>query len=92
MQFEWDEVKNQINVEKHGIHFMDAKEIFQSSVYEFLSGQWHGESRILAVGLLKDVEITVIYTMRGDRVRIISARVARKNERKKYWENIEECD
>ena len=51
MQFEWDEVKNQINVEKHGIHFMDAKEIFQSSVYEFLSGQWHGESRILAVGL-----------------------------------------
>lgn len=88
MQFEWDEDKNQINIEKHGIHFDDAKEIFKSPVYEFVSNQWHGESRNLAVGLLEGVEITIIYTMRGESFCIISARVARKNEREKYWEKI----
>ena len=55
--------------------------------YEYVSNQAHGEKRILAIGLLEDVEITVIYTTRGETIRIISARRARRNERKKYWES-----
>ena len=35
----------------------------------------------MAIGLLEDVEITVIYTTRGETIRIISARRARRNER-----------
>jgi uncharacterized DUF497 family protein len=45
----------------------------------------HGESRYLAIGLYRGREITVVYTVRDEKIRLISARRARKNERELYW-------
>jgi hypothetical protein len=85
--FEWDEEKRRRNIEKHGIDFIDAKEIWQDLVIEMPSGQpHHGEDRILAIGLCEGRCITVVYTWRGDNRRLISARKARTNERT-YYEN-----
>lgn len=87
MGFEWDERKNQSNAQKHGVNFQDAVRIFDGPVMENQVNR-PGEPRLLAVGLMKNIEITVVYTLRGKKKRIISARRAKKNERKKYRETL----
>ena len=85
VEFEWDENKNNINIAKHGIDFVDAKEIWQGKILELESSQLHhGEKRIIAIGMYKEYYITVIYTLRNNVRRLISARKARRNEQKNY--------
>lgn len=79
MDFEWDENKNRINIEKHGIDFDDAISIFEENPVVRPS-KCAEEQRYLAVGELRGRRITVVFTIRGDAVRVISARRARKNE------------
>ena len=70
MLFEWDETKRQANLAKHLIDFADAVKVFEGPLFEKVQRR-HSEIRALAVGLLEDVEIVVIYTMRGKYRRII---------------------
>jgi uncharacterized DUF497 family protein len=85
MDFEWDEAKRLANVAKHGIDFVDAKQIWLGDVLEIRSSQdHHREPRHLAYGLMSDRLITVIFTWRGNNIRLISARSARHHERKAY--------
>jgi uncharacterized DUF497 family protein len=87
--FEWDEEKRQNNLRKHGLDFIDAKEIWLEAVIELPSPQGqYGEERIIAIGRLRNRCITVIYTWRGDNRRLISARKAGKNEQKRYYNEI----
>ena len=87
--FEWDEAKRQSNLNKHGLDFIDAKEIWSGAVVELPSPQGqHSEERIIAIGRLRNRCITVIYTWRGDNRRLISARKAGKNEQKRYHNEI----
>jgi uncharacterized DUF497 family protein len=73
MLFEWDESKRQANLAKDHIDFRDAKRVFDGPVFERIDSR-HGEDRIFAIGLMKDIEIVVVYVMRGKRRRMISAR------------------
>ena len=76
--FEWDESKRRSNIIKHGIDFSDATEVFYDpATYAFLSPQPSNERRYVAVGLMRGVLIAVIFTIRGDAARIISAHAAR---------------
>ena len=54
--------------------------MFDGPVFERVDSR-HGEDRIFAIGLMEDVEIVVVYVMRGKRRRIISARRAHRDER-----------
>ena len=47
----------------------------------------YGEDRFITIGLFDGNELAVVYTLREDTVRIISARKAGPNERRSYWEN-----
>lgn len=87
--FEWDIDKNSVNIQKHDIDFHLAILIFSGEVIEreFLHSDT-AEVRRLTVGLLFGKEITVISTMRGLRIRVISARRARKNEREEFKRNV----
>ena len=86
MEFEWDPGKNEANLEKHGIDFEGAKTIWEGRVIEVQSRQCHsGETRYLAIGFYEGREITVVYTVREEKIRIISARRSRRNERELYW-------
>jgi uncharacterized DUF497 family protein len=87
MLFEWDESKKRANLAKHHIDFRDAKRIFDGPVFERI-GRRHGEDRTFAVGLMEDIEIVVVYVMRGKRRRIISARRAHRNERQEYTNRL----
>jgi hypothetical protein len=91
MLFEWDEIKRQTNLVKHGIDFRDAICVFSGPVFGNIS-RHGGEERIVAIGLMEDIEIVLVYVMRGQRRRIISARRAHRNERKDYADHLKVAD
>ena len=85
MEFEWDEAKNLVNIAKHGIDFDDAIGIFNHRILERVDNRRdYGETRTRAIGLSSGRELFVIYTMRGEVRRIISARRASRDERRAY--------
>ena len=90
MEFEWDENKRKINIEKHGIDFADAVKIFDKFVHTWQDMRAdYGEIRNVSVGLLDGREIAVVYTPREGKRRIISVRRARVEERKIFYEEAE---
>lgn len=91
MLFEWDESKRQANLAKHLIDFQDATRIFDGPVFEKAQRR-HGEDRVLAIGLMQDVQIVVVYVVRGKHRRIISARRAYRDERQAYAIHLKNTD
>ena len=82
---EWDENKRRANVAKHGIDFADALAVFSDPrcrIYGPRAG--YREARFVAVGSAAGRIVAVVFTERGDAVRIISARAARRSERSLY--------
>jgi uncharacterized DUF497 family protein len=87
--FEWDEDKNESNFDKHGIDFETAMLIWEGPVIEQVDDRKdYGESRFIALGMVEDRVLAVVYTWRGNCCRIISARKARKDERRAYRETL----
>jgi hypothetical protein len=86
MEFEWHESKRLANIDKHGIDFLDADIVFGGPLLVGPAKTVADEVRWLAVGMIDDVYVTVIYTWRGDTVRIISMRSARDGEKQRYQE------
>ncbi len=85
MSFEWDESKRDANIQKHGVDFVLATKIFDGPTVEALDTRRnYGEPRIGAYGATGDTVLFVIYTWRGDRRRLISARKAGTYERDLY--------
>ncbi len=85
MDFEWDGGKRQANLEKHGIDFLGASQVFDGrAALEFASPRGE-ETRHLTVAALEDRLIAVVWTWRGkETIRIISARRARDGEERSY--------
>jgi uncharacterized protein len=91
MTFEWDEVKALSNLQKHGIGFRLARRVFlDTNRLEFESYGEYDERRWTVMGLVAGRELVVIYTMRDEVYRIISARRADRNERHRYWNRDDE--
>lgn len=89
MRFEWDKRKNTINLTKHGIDFEAAVMIYEGFVFTFEDTRVdYGENRFVSIGVVLGIEITVVYTPRRGKRRIISARRAAKEERRKYHEEL----
>lgn len=88
MEFEWDPEKNVANLTKHGISFVRASQVFDDPGHVVLDStkSGNGEQRFKAIGQLGEKLFTVIFTDRGEFRRIISARRARTNERREYYQ------
>jgi uncharacterized DUF497 family protein len=84
--FEWDDTKAARNYTKHGVSFEEAKDVFNDpfAIDELDDRQIYGELRFSLVGMVGNRLLKVIYTERGERIRIISARKATKYERANY--------
>ncbi len=86
MNFEWDERKNEVNIDKHGFDFADAYRIFDMPMaVEFDARTDYGEDRWIGTGILNGRVVVVVYT-EPDRetIRIISLRKALSYEGKNY--------
>ena len=85
MEFEWDPAKAASNLAKHGVDFADAVRIFEGPVLLIPdTRQDYGEERVRAIGVVDGCAVAVLFTMRGERCRLISARRASRRERKTY--------
>jgi uncharacterized protein len=86
MEFEWDPEKADSNLLKHVVTFSVAARVFDDiDVLIRIDPRPHGELRWRAIGLVDDLILLVVYTIRGtDSCRIISARRANRRERKDY--------
>jgi len=91
MNFEWDEPKNEANQRRHSLTFDDAALVFFDPVRRSVidDREDYGEERLTMYGHSGGRLLAVTYTMRGESVRIISARKVTKPERRKY-ENDED--
>lgn len=83
--FEWDDNKRSTNAAKHGIDFANAASVFEDPrQLMFRSSHRSGEERLLSIGMMQGRLIAVVFIRRADKIRIISARHARKSERMRY--------
>lgn len=85
--FELDVGKNASNLTKHGVDFVLAAQIFENEFLNLPSAH-SSERRWLAVGEIGGNMLTVVYTIRGDALRIISARRARDDEIREYCSQV----
>jgi uncharacterized DUF497 family protein len=85
--FEWDRAKAAANYRKHRIRFEQAVLAFEDpfAVVELDLSENYGEDRFILTGRVLDGVLVVVYTERGERVRIISAREATDYERRNYY-------
>lgn len=80
MEFEWHETKRESNLNKHGIDFRDIPGIWESVIAKE-PRDTHGEQRTTAYGTLRERVIVIVYTIRHEAIRLISARSASRDER-----------
>lgn len=85
MNYEWDENKQQINLNKHKIDFIDAvyfnwetAQVVEDTRYDY------NEQRFIACGFLFEKLVMMVFTVCGENIRVISLRKATKQEHRQY--------
>ena len=90
VRFEWDPGKGAANVAKHDIDFATAARAFSEPMLRRPDDRRdYGEERWIALAMIDGIVIVIVYTVRSERIRIISARKANRNEKKTYEQAIE---
>ncbi|HZY72034.1 MAG TPA: BrnT family toxin [Edaphobacter sp.] len=85
MSFEWNAAKAKRNLEKHGVDFADAVDVLSDNYGITLRDTFPDEERWATLGTDAFGRLlVVVYTWRGNTIRLISARKATPRERKEY--------
>ena len=85
----WDEPKRRRNLKKHGFDLIDAEQVFEGATYTYEDDRLaYAEQRLLTLGLLREIVVSIVHTEEGEHTHIISMRRATKRERKIYFESI----
>ena len=90
LTFEWDQKKTSSNLRKHGVSFKEAATAFGDPLSLTIPDPDHsiGEDRFVLIGeSQKERLLVVAHTERSDTIRIISARLATRGERKSHEES-----
>ena len=88
-EFDWDPEKAETNLHKHGVSFPYATRVFLDLNRQERpdEGEYDGEERWLVAGQVDDFVLVVVYTFRGEIIRLISARRATRYEFIRYWQS-----
>jgi uncharacterized protein len=84
MKFEFDEPKSKANKANHGIDFVEAQALWEDVDLLEIPARTEDEQRSLVIGRIGMKLWSAIVTFRGERIRIISVRRSRKEERDLY--------
>ena len=87
--FEWDRMKAARNVIKHSVRFPEAASVFFDGFALFEPDPDHSEEEDRYIVLRRSIRanvLLVVHVIRGERIRILSARVATPTERRRYEE------
>ena len=88
-EFEWDDRKAADNFTRHGVSFATVCEVFDDpfAIERIDDRAGYGEDRYAVIGMVDGRLLFVAYTMRGDVIRLISARGAEPHEQRQYHED-----
>ena len=78
--FEFDEAKSQANLQKHGINFIDAQNLWSDPGLLEIPAKTEDEPRYLMIGLIQEKHWSAVITYRGSKIRLISVRRSRTEE------------
>jgi uncharacterized DUF497 family protein len=84
MEFEFDSRKSETNKKKHGIDFIEAQMLWDDPDRIEVPARTIDEPRFLVVGKISDKYYSGIITYRGEKIRIISVRLSRREEVEMY--------
>ena len=87
MKFDWDPAKNVGNEAKHGLSLSSATAMWSGPIVT-LPSKNPIEHRQLAIGVIGGRHWTVVFTLRGDVLRLISARRSREDEKTIYEKTV----
>lgn len=84
LRFEWDPAKAASNLAKHRIPFETAARAFDDVHGQHFvdRSMTYGEERLIGIAIVDGVVLTIVYTERGDTIRLISARKATRFEQR----------
>ena len=84
MEYEFDEQKSKVNKAKHGIDFIEAQTLWEDIDLLEIPARTDDEPRTIVIGRIGDKHWSAIITYRHEKVRIISVRRSRREERELY--------
>ena len=84
MEFEFDHIKSEMNKEKHGIDFIEAQLLWMDPERLVIPARNISEERFLMIAATGNMIWSAVYTLRVDKIRLISVRRARQNEKELY--------
>ena len=84
MEFEFDPAKSAANATKHGVDFETAQALWEDPDRLQIPARTHGELRFMLIGRIADKHWSAVFTVREDKIRIVSVRRSRENEVEAY--------
>lgn len=87
MAYQWNRDKAKANIRKHGIDFADAVSVFSDNLAITIPDERFDEEQFVTIGIDAFGRVlVVVYTLRNDEIRLISARKATRHEQQQYEE------
>lgn len=81
MRFTWDERKRKSNLRDHGFDFRDAPDVFEGLTYTFEDSRFdYNEQRLVTLGFVGGVAVSIVHTETSRVIRVISFRRATERE------------
>ncbi len=84
MEFEFDSNKSKANKDKHGINFIEAQQLWDDPDRIEIPTKYLDEPRYVLIGMINNKYWSAIFTYRNNKVRIITVRRSRENEKEIY--------
>ena len=89
LQFRWSDSKRKLNLETHGLDFADAFRVFEGLTFTFVDDRFeYEETRLVTLGLLSSVPVSIVHTESEHEIRVISFRKATRREEKIYFARV----
>jgi len=89
MRFSWTETKRTRNLKDHGLDFSDAPRVFETTTFTFEDDRFnYGEQRLVTLGLLAGIPVSIVHTENEHEIHIISFRKATRRETQIYFDKI----
>lgn len=89
MQFSWHEPKRRATLNKRGLDFAQAEQVFMGTTFTFEDDRKdYGEQRWVTLGLLQEKVVVIVHTESESEIRIISMREADKDEQLLFFSNF----
>lgn len=91
VQFEWDPKKVKANLAKHGVSFEEAMTVFGDALARIFDDEEHSEDEKREIMIWHSIQqhlVLVSFTCVDERIRLLGARKATRQERKDYEENV----